>query len=268
MLDVRHASMLLALVQAGCGSKGIHGDADADADSYVDTVAEEADVADVGDARDADAPEVTGPCPAGMAPVGDACMDLFEAPNVEGALPLVMYTFLEAEAWCASREKRLCTDVEWLEACEGPGGLAYPYGDDHVPGRCNDDETWRTYDQPLLNGWPASASGTGVGSLEALLEAARAVSAAAEASADHVESLYQGEGSGTNGGCAGDAGVFDLVGNVEEWTRRADGGEPSFHGNLKGRYWAESRTCQGSVLVHGDGFRFYEIGFRCCADMP
>lgn len=31
-----------------------------------------------------------------------------------------------------------------------------------------------------------------------------------------------------------------------------------------GRYWADTRTCQDIILTHGDLFRFYEIGFRCC----
>jgi sulfatase modifying factor 1 len=201
-----------------------------------------------------------------MLPVTGACMDRYEAPNVAGGLPLVMYTFVEAEAWCGARGKRLCFDDEWQEACAGPDQLAYPYGDTRVPGQCNDDKVWRAYDQPLLNGWPTSASSPTVGSLDELLAAARAVSATAAAAADHVASLYQGTGGGDLTGCVGPAGVFDLVGNVEEWTRRRDGGEPQFHGMLKGRYWAESRTCQSGVTVHGDGFRFYEIGFRCCRD--
>jgi formylglycine-generating enzyme required for sulfatase activity len=206
--------------------------------------------------------EVSGsaPCPSDMAPVGGACMDRYEAPNVAGALPLVMYTLVEAAAWCEAREKRLCTDEEWQAACEGGVGLAYPYGDEHEPGRCNDEETWRVYDQDELNAWPSSASGPEVESLDALL-------AAAGRAGEEVASLYQGEGSGENTGCVNDFGVYDLVGNVEEWAERADGGEVDFHGALKGRYWAESRTCQSAVTTHGDGFRFYEIGFRCCAEV-
>lgn len=130
---------------------------------------------------------------------------------------------------------------------------------------CNDEETWRVYDQDLLNLWPWDVSGPGIESLDALLEAASGTAGGAQAAA-HVSTLYQGEGGGENPGCAGEARVFDLVGNVEEWTRRADGGSASFHGSLKGRYWAESRTCQSAVTTHGDGFRFYEIGFRCCQD--
>jgi formylglycine-generating enzyme required for sulfatase activity len=206
-----------------------------------------------------------GPCPQDMALVGAICMDLYEAPNERGALPLVMYTLPESEAWCQARGKRLCYDDEWTAACAGPAGRAYPYGNVRVPGQCNDHKLWKAYNQTLLNGWPR-VSTPDVTSLAGLFQAARAVGGAAMAAADHVEQLYQGEGGGAYAGCVGPAGVYDLVGSVEEWTRRRDGGEPSFRGNLKGRYWAESRTCQGNVRTHADGFRFYEIGFRCCQD--
>jgi len=197
---------------------------------------------------------------------GGVCMDLYEAPNQPGALPLVMYTFYDAEDWCEARGKRLCFDDEWEAACDGGEGLAYPYGDTHQPGVCNDEETWIVYSQDLLNGWPSSASNESIESLDALLAAARA--AGASSAAGHIEDLYQGEGGGVNAGCVNDAGVYDLVGNVEEWTRRRDGGSGAdFSGALKGRYWAESRTCQSQVTSHGNAFRFYEIGFRCCLDI-
>ena len=203
------------------------------------------------------------PCPDDTVLVGAVCMDRYEAPNRAGALPLVMYTFDESEAWCDARGKRLCTDVEWQSACEGAAGTAYPYGDTHEAGRCRDDAVWRVYSQTDLNGWPASASAADVDSYEALIADAASIDGVA---ADEVESLYQATPSGERTGCGGEYGVFDLTGDVEEWTRRADGGEPSFHGALKGRYWAESRTCQSTVTTHGDAFRFYEIGFRCCSE--
>jgi formylglycine-generating enzyme required for sulfatase activity len=201
-----------------------------------------------------------------MVAIEDFCIDLHEAPNQGAALPLVMYTFGEAAAWCQQRSRRLCFDDEWTRACAGAGGLAYPYGDTHVPGTCNDEESWMTYNQTLLNGWPGDVSGPDVMSLQELLDAARASSSAGEAAADHVESLYQGEASGANVGCVSADGVLDLCGNIEEWTRRRDGGTPGFSGNLKGRYWAESRTCQQTLLSHGDQYRFYELGFRCCSN--
>ncbi len=199
-----------------------------------------------------------------MVQVTDFCIDRHEAPNIAGASPLVMFSFEEADAWCAARNRRLCYDDEWTRACAGPDGLPWPYGDTHQPGVCNDEEIWRPYDQGLLNLWPVQVCTPDVTSLGELLEAASAVSAQAADSADHVEWLYQGEGSGINTGCASVEGALDMCGNIEEWTRRRDGGTADFHGNLKGRYWAEARSCQSDVTSHGDGFRFYELGFRCC----
>ena len=203
-------------------------------------------------------------CPEDMAQVGESCVDRYEAPNLEGAPPLVMYTFDEAESWCQSRGKRLCLDSEWTAACEGPEAWPFPYGR-HVPGVCNDDKPWLPYNQQLLNGWPWDLETDAIESLAQLFAVASARSPAAAQAAEHVASLYQGEAAGAREECVGPAGVYDLTGNVEEWPRRADGGTEGFHGNLKGRYWADLRTCQDNITVHGDGFRFYEIGFRCCA---
>ena len=208
----------------------------------------------------------TGDCPSDMLAIGDFCIDRYEAPNTETGSPLVMYTFDEAESWCQAQGRRLCFDDEWTRACEGASGLSYPYGNTREPGLCNDDETWLAYNQTLLNQWPMGVSDPDVESFAELLAAARAVSGSAVASADHVEYLYQAEPAGSNAGCISSDGVIDLCGNAEEWTRRRDGGLPGFSGSLKGRYWAESRTCQQSVMGHGDSFRFYELGFRCCLD--
>ena len=205
----------------------------------------------------------TSPCPEDMAPIGAICMDRYEAPNREGALPLVMYTYDEAGAWCAARDRRLCTDAEWEAACS-TAGADWPYGDTHNPGTCNDEEIWRLYSQDRLDGWPSAASSPDIDDLDALYAAVDALGAAD--AADHVAELYQGEAGGANPGCTADGLTFDLSGNVEEWTTRADGGEASFHGNLKGRYWAEARARGSNVTTHGDSFRFYELGFRCCWD--
>jgi len=207
-------------------------------------------------------------CPAGMLALSSFCIDRHEAPNVKGQQPLVMYTFNESAAWCAARGKRLCFDDEWTLACASAAGLKYPYGNTHQPGVCNDDKLWKLYSQTKLNGWPSSVSSASIASLPALFAAAKALGGSAAVAADHVQSLYQGTAAGDKVGCTNASGILDTCGNVEEWTRRRDGGSPSFHGNLKGRYWAEARTCQSGVITHGDGFRFYEIGFRCCRDLP
>ncbi len=237
------------------GSGGFSDAAIADA-SFPDATADSSDAAS----------EAAGPCPSDMALVGAACMDRYEAPNRAGELPLVMYSFDEADAWCLARDKRLCFDDEWTHACGGPLELKYPYGDTHQLGICTDDKLWKTYEQSKLNGWPFTVSTPSVESLAQLFLDAKAKSIAAANAADHVQWLYQAEPSGSKAGCVREEGIFDLTGNVEEWTQRRDGGTASFHGNLKGRYWAETRTCQNNITSHGDGFRFYEIGFRCCRD--
>ena len=185
---------------------------------------------------------VCQPCPEDMKPVQGACVDYYEAPNKAGALPFVMFTFVEATAWCDARGKRLCLDSEWTEACGGPEGWTYPYGDQHQKGVCNDDEVWKSYIQSKLSKWPWSLSVAGIESLDELLVEVSATGPDGATAAEHILWLYQAEPSGENSGCVNEYGVFDLCGNVEEWTKRADGGKPDFHGNLKGRYWAELRT--------------------------
>ncbi|MCU0664893.1 MAG: hypothetical protein MUC50_21535 [Myxococcota bacterium] len=236
-------------------------DPDTGSDSYTDTDMDSDSDSDTNADSDTE-----GPCPPDMVPVDALCMDRYEAPNQAGATPFVMFHFLEADAWCVARGKRLCFDDEWTEACAGPDGWTYPYGDTHLTGQCNDDKTWISPDQALLNDWPTNACTPDVTDLDTLLAKVRLVSPAAKASADHVESLYQADPSGANALCANSLGAFDTQGNVEEWTRRRDGGEPGFHGKLMGRYWAQEGTCQAGVAAHGDLFRFYETGFRCCMD--
>ncbi len=260
------AALALALLLPAACSSGDEGGARSTVDAGADAAADGA-----GDAPlDAlpDAPTEPSPCPQDMVDLGSYCMDLYEAPNREGARPLVMYTFTEASAWCQARGKRLCFDDEWTEACEGPAMTSYPYGDTHEPGTCNDDKVWKVYNQTQLNGWPWNLPASSIDKLSDLLDAARQASTAGSVAADEVQSLYQGDPSGTHADCTNSDGVFDLCGNVEEWTRRRDGGTTNFHGSLKGRYWAEARTCQSAVTTHGDAFRFYEIGFRCCSDLP
>ena len=207
------------------------------------------------------------PCPAEMRLVESVCMDRWEAPNVKGELPLVMVTFYEAENWCKERGKRLCYDDEWTQACQGSQKFTYPYGNTHQPGVCNDDKIWRKYEPSKLQLWPWKAASTEIETLQQLWDKVIASGPNGQAVVDHLSWLYQGEPSGANPGCVSEYGVEDLVGSVEEWTRRRDGGSGAdFSGNLKGRYWAEVRTCQGNVKVHGNAFRFYEIGFRCCRD--
>lgn len=208
-------------------------------------------------------PPLGGSCPEDMVSVEGFCIDRYEAPNRLGDLPLVMFNFNQAEAWCEARNKRLCYDTEWTRACEGPEGNRFPYGKTRQPGVCVDDKAYIPPNGKRMWPWPTEAGDTDVDNLSILL------ASAAENSLDQViylESLYQAEPSGSYSDCRTSEGVYDLAGNAEEWVRRKKGGKPDFHGKLKGRFWSHSFPCRASINHHADAFRYYEVGFRCCKD--
>jgi hypothetical protein len=85
-----------------------------------------------------------GDCKGNSMPVpsaqGDArktvCMDTYEWPDSDGAVPRAFVTRQEAADSCKSAGKRLCTEAEWREACQGPDKEAYPYGGKYNENRC------------------------------------------------------------------------------------------------------------------------------------
>jgi formylglycine-generating enzyme required for sulfatase activity len=171
-----------------------------------------------------------------------ACMDEYEWPNQKGAEPTVMLNFLEAEAACGTVHKRLCTEFEWESACEAPDVRPFPYGFERKANVCNSDKTYRPVSEAKL----ASA--------DVALRTREALRA------------WQGEGSGARPECVSPSGIYDMTGNVEEWVRTSRP-EWAYPSSLKGGYWSKPWAgCRGTNDSHGPRFRFYEVGFRCCAD--
>ena len=167
------------------------------------------------------------------------CMDRFEAPNQPGAKPLVMVDFHQATRWCEQRGKRLCSEQEFETACEGPQLMAYPYGWQVDGTVCNTSKPWLSFD-------------------------ARALDAGGDKARKEVERLWQGSGSGSYERCRTRDGIYDLVGNVEEWVIARKGRR--YPGALMGGFWAKPWVgCRGTNDAHQPGFAFYEVGFRCCA---
>lgn len=64
-------------------------------------------------------------------------IDIFEYPNEEGEVPRGGMTYEMARQACESAGKRLCTDMEWREACHGAGLDKYSYGNDFERELCN-----------------------------------------------------------------------------------------------------------------------------------
>lgn len=187
------------------------------------------------------------PCPTDMVLAGDSCVDRYEAPNEAGAWPLAMQTAIDGEAWCEARGKRLCSDVEWIRACEGAAGTLYPYGEEYIPHRCNDDQTWISPNWGVLGTWPSQAA------------------------QDEAERLYQADPSGFRADCISADQVADLTGNVAEWVVRTIDNANNHDHVMKGCYWSgcyggTPPNCTFVNPAHPGEFRSYEAGFRCCRD--
>lgn len=168
-------------------------------------------------------------------------IDTFEASLDEASaahsgkheIPALRMSWFAAHDACEAAGKRMCTEQEWLAACQGAEpvdddndgefaddrieGTAYPYGDLHERGRC----------------WSAR-------------------------SADNERPVYTGEMPG----CAGEDKVYDLVGNAEEWV----GATADEAVLLGGAY--DTRTdkarCYRRNDTFGAGYANKRTGFRCC----
>jgi formylglycine-generating enzyme required for sulfatase activity len=152
---------------------------------------------------------------------------------------VILVNFPESEALCKEGGKRLCTEDEWTFACEGEEAMPYPYGFDRDKDACVTDKAWRPYDP------------------DAYYKKGAVVA--------ELDKLWQGLASGAQPKCKSPFGVYDLTGNVDEWTRSSIGGRPSI---LKGGYWGPVRTrCRPSTRAHGESHAFYQQGFRCCGDL-
>jgi sulfatase modifying factor 1 len=171
----------------------------------------------------------------------DYCIDRFEYPNVLGQNPMIVATFREAEAICKKGSKRLCNENEWTFACEGEEARPYPYGWTRDATACVIDRSWRPFGENALQ----PRDGT--------------------KAREELDRLWQGEPSGSRGACRSPFGVYDLTGNVDEWTRSVNA--KGYTSILKGGYWGPVRArCRPSTRAHNEDFVAYQQSFRCCGD--
>lgn len=172
----------------------------------------------------------------------DFCIDRFEYPNVHGQFPMIVTTWHEAVAACKAGNKRLCTENEWTFACEGEDARPYPYGWTRDDAACVMDRPWRAFTEGALQ--PRDS------------DRARA----------ELDTLWQGEPSGSRPLCRSAFGVYDLTGNVDEWTRSVN--PTGYRSILKGGYWGPVRArCRPSTRAHNEDFIAYQQSLRCCSEV-
>ncbi len=170
------------------------------------------------------------------------CIDRFEYPNRKGEFPVIYVNWHESAKICEADGKRLCNEEEWTFACEGEDAIPYPYGYDRDKDACLVDKPWKAFD-------PSSYGGK----KDAIIR--------------ELDRLWQGVPSGSLSKCKSPFGVYDMTGNVDEYTKSV---QPTGSvASLKGGYWGPVRTrCRPTTRAHGPEHAFYQQGFRCCKASP
>jgi hypothetical protein len=175
------------------------------------------------------------------------CMDRYEWPNKKGELPRTLVSWQEARALCASEGKRLCTEEEFIFACEGEAMRPYVYGYARDATKCNFDRPYRPRTYTFLP-----------------FDACMATPSCRAA----YEAIDQRTPAGSMETCRSAEGVYDLNGNANEWVL-IPGGKSPHRSGIKGGWWGPVRDrCRPTVTFHDEADFGYEVGFRCCADAP
>ncbi|MFO0551423.1 MAG: SUMF1/EgtB/PvdO family nonheme iron enzyme [Polyangiaceae bacterium] len=208
-----------------------------------------------------------GGCPDGMIPVADFCVDQYEAflvtypemlpvspyfnpgdasvmaVSAPNAIPQGYITQVQADDACFNAGKRLCTDTEWLRACQGPDDYTYPYGDTLALGVCNDHRD----QHPVIEYFGTNADWIW-----------------SELGNPCINQLHDSlDDTGANPGCETVEGAYDMMGNLHEWTA-----DPA--GTFRGGYYVDTVIngpgCLYKTTAHDVHHWDYSTGFRCCAD--
>jgi formylglycine-generating enzyme len=172
------------------------------------------------------------------------CMDTYTWPNQKGARSEVMNKFHQAQVKCASVGKRMCTESEWTLACEGPEMLPFPYGYVRDTNKCHGDVEWDSPDMKKV----------------------------AQRDPEELARLWKGVRNGSQPECVSPYGVADLPGNTDEVTQSESFNEPDFKGKYdsihSGGPWYKGvrNQCRPKIYTHDEGFYYYFLGFRCCAE--
>lgn len=190
------------------------------------------------------------------------------AKSVPGVRPQGYISQPQAKAACENAGKRLCTHKEWVKACKGPSDLKFSYGNAVDSGVCNlggphhlseffgsdaKDWTYEDFNHPRLNERPGFLALTG---------------AHKGCRSDLTPEKCRKDPALL--GCSADSGVYDMLGNLQEWVsdeRTFVGGFYSNPANLE-EVRAAGQGCDYQIArAHGKNYHDYSQGFRCCLDI-
>ena len=165
---------------------------------------------------------------------GDYYIDAYEFPNRPGEKPQHKVSFAKAREACKSVGKRLCTDWEWRSACMGSRGKnLFAYGEAYVPRNCNAGSLLKSGHSGLV---------------------------------DEKKDISP---SGAMKSCRTAEGLYDMLGNLEEWVLTRWNKSP---GILEGGAWftvQEYANCSG-MYSRQPNYRvgltvpIFSAGIRCC----
>jgi formylglycine-generating enzyme required for sulfatase activity len=171
----------------------------------------------------------------------------YRAISVQGVTPQAYISGEQAEAACKVAGKRLCHAVEWRLACAGSEGTTYPYGAKYMEALCNDHGR-----APMYVFYPE-------------VQRSWALVTNTEMN-DPRLNLLEGTvaRTGQYAGCVNDWGLYDMVGNLHEWTA-----DPN--GTFQGGYYLDTSVngegCAYRTTAHDFDYHDYSTGFRCCSDL-
>jgi len=164
------------------------------------------------------------------------------ATNRAWAIPSGYVSGRVAASACRNAGKRLCSHDEWSYACRGEDNTKFPYGAAYEPGACN---VHRDAHPALQLHGNAST-----GHLDPRLN--RVV-------ATDGPMLRR---TGSTPRCVsrwGDDGVYDMVGNLDEWVKLKKG---AFAGGFYAR--RTRKGCGAAITVHPTRYMDYSLTARCC----
>lgn len=164
-----------------------------------------------------------------------------------GQKPQAYISAVQASDACKRSGKRLCTETEWLSACQGTAKNTYPYGTTYQKGACNEGRATNPVNDCF-------GSGSGVFTYANMNS---------PCCVNQPSTLAVG---GSFPQCKSDYGVFDLHGNLHEWI---DATSASGNGVFKGGFFVDAKLngsgCLYKTTAHAKSYHDYSTGFRCCA---